>query len=165
MNRQDAFFIAQDFLALESKLLDERRFEEWLALMDDDIVYHVPIREARVAYADEHGGGGYRIRDNKALLKVRVDRLNSGYAWAEIPPSRTTRVVGSVMAQPAADGTIAVESAMLMYRQRGHDAPGEVIPVRRRDVLKVTDEGVRLLRRDAFIAEVVLTTSNLGVFL
>ena len=52
-----------------------------------------------------------------------------------------------------------------MYRQRGHDAPGEVIPVRRRDVLKVTDEGVRLLRRDAFIAEVVLTTSNLGVFL
>ncbi len=165
MNRQDAFFIAQEFLALEAKLLDERRFAEWLDLMDDDIVYHVPIREARQAYADEHAGGGYRIRDSKSLLKVRVDRLASGFAWAETPPSRTTRVVGSVMASEAEDGTIAAESAMLIYRQRGHDAPGEVIPVRRQDVLRLTDAGTRLLRRDAFIAEVVLTTPNLGIFL
>ena len=54
---------------------------------------------------------------------------------------------------------------MLLYRQRGHDAPGEVIPVRRTDILRPAADGPRLLRRDAFIAEVVLSTSNLGVFL
>lgn len=165
MNKQEAFFIAQEFLAREAKLLDERRFDEWFELLDDEIVYHVPIREARIDYAEEHAGGGYRIKDNKALIKVRIDRLKSGYAWAEVPPSRTTRVVGSVMADPNEDGTITAESAMLMYRQRGHDATGELIPVRRVDVLRVTAEGPRLLRRDAYIAEVVLSTSNLGVFL
>lgn len=165
MNNQKAFFIAQLFLATEAKLLDERRFDEWYELLDDDIVYHVPIREARLDYADEHVGGGYRIRDNKALIRVRIDRLKSGHAWAETPPSRTTRVVGSVLAEMMPDRTVMAESAMLVYRQRGHDAPGEVIPVRRRDMLKVTEQGTRLLRRDAFIAEVVLSTSNLGIFL
>jgi len=165
MTNQEAYFIAQSFLAREAKLLDERRFDEWFELLDDDIVYHVPIREARIDYADEHAGGGYRIRDNKALLRIRVERNKSGFAWAETPPSRTTRVVGSIIAEPGEDGTLRVESAMLMYRQRGHDAPGEVVPVRRQDVLKLTAGGPRLLRRDAFIAEVVLTTNNLGVFL
>ena len=165
MNDQDTFFIAQAFLSREAKLLDERRFDEWFELLDDDIVYHVPIREARLSYADEHAGGGYRIRDNKALIRVRIDRLKSGFAWAETPPSRTTRVVGSVMAEVMEDGNLKVESAMLLYRQRGHDAPGEVIPVRRTDILRQTADGPRLLRRDAFIAEVVLSTSNLGVFL
>ena len=165
MNQQEAFFIAQSFLAREAKLLDERRFDEWFEMLDDNIVYHVPIREARLAYADEHAGGGYRMRDNKALLRVRVDRNKSGFAWAETPPSRTTRVVGSIIAEPGEGDTLKVESAMLMYRQRGHDAPGEVIPVRRHDVLRLTPDGPRLLRRDAFIAEVVLTTNNLGVFL
>ena len=165
MNSHEAFFVAQSFLSREAKLLDERRFDEWFDLLDDDIIYHVPIREARLDYADEHAGRGYRIRDNKALLKIRVDRNKSGFAWAETPPSRTTRVVGSVLAEAGDDGTLQVESAMLIYRQRGHDAPGEVIPVRRQDVLRLTTDGPRLLRRDAFIAEVVLTTNNLGVFL
>ena len=158
MNKQDAFFIAQEFLGQEAKLLDERRFDEWFELLDDEIVYHVPIREARLAYADEHAGGGYRVRDNKALIGVRIERLKSGFAWAETPPSRTTRVVGSILANPAGESEIAVESAMLLYRQRGHDAVGEVIP-------RVPADVPRLLRRDAYIAEVVLSTSNLGVFL
>lgn len=162
---QDAFFIAQNFLAREAKLLDERRFDEWFDLLDDAIVYHVPIREARQDFADEHASGGYRIKDNKALLKVRIDRLKSSFAWAETPPSRTTRVVGSVIATLGENDTIQAESAMLMYRQRGHDAVGELIPVRRVDVLRLTGDGPRLLRRDAYIAEVVLSTSNLGVFL
>ena len=165
MTGQEALFIAQAFLSREAKLLDERRFDEWFDMLDDAIVYHVPIRETRLAYPDEHAGGGYRIRDNKALIRVRIDRLKSGFAWAETPPSRTTRVVGSIMAETGEDGTIRAESAMLLYRQRGHDAPGEVIPVRRADILRLTDDGPRLLRRDAFIAEVVLSTSNLGVFL
>ena len=99
MDRQHAFFIANEFLAREAKLLDERRFDEWFALLDEDIVYHVPIREAKLAYNDEHASGGYRIRDNKALIGIRIERLKTGYAWAETPPSRTTRVVGSVLAE------------------------------------------------------------------
>ena len=165
MDRTEAFFIAQDFLAREAKLLDERRLDEWFETLDDDIIYFVPIREARLDYADEFAVGGYRIRDNKALIDIRIKRQHSGHAWAETPPSRTTRVVGSMIVEVLADDRIAVESAMLLYRQRGHDAPGEVIPVRRQDELRITPEGVKLAKRTAHIAEVVLTTNNLGVFL
>lgn len=161
----DSFLIAQNFLAREAKLLDERRFEEWFAMLDDDIVYHVPIRSAQIDYAAETTEGAYRVRDDKALIRVRIDRLLSGYAWAEIPPSRTLRLVGSLLVERPSADIIAVESALMLYRQRGHEAPGEVIPVRRQDELHVTDNGVRLRKRTALITEVVLTTPNLGVFL
>jgi hypothetical protein len=151
MNDTDAFLIAQNFLAKEAKLLDERRFDEWFAMLDDAIVYHVPIRVAKLDYAAEHADGAYRIRDDKILIETRIKRLNSGQAWAEVPPS--------------ADDLIAVESTLLLYRQRGHDAPGEIIPVRRQDELRIAKDGAKLLKRDAFITEVVLTTPNLGVFL
>lgn len=165
MNDNDTFVIAQAFLAREAKLLDERRFEEWYATLDDDLTYTVPIRLAKLDYTQEHQPGAYRISDDKGLIRVRIDRLLSGHAWAEVPPSRTLRVVGSVIAQRLGDDRIAVESAMILYRQRGHDNLGDVIPVRREDELRLTADGPRLLKRTAFIAEVVLSTPNLGVFL
>lgn len=165
MDTATAFKIAQSFLAREAKLLDERRFDEWFEMLDDEIVYHIPIREARLDYAREWTEGAYRVRDDKGLIKVRIDRLKSGHAWAETPPSRTLRVVGSVLAEPQGDDEIAVESAVLIYRQRGHDAPGEVVPARRQDVLRLRGGKVTLLRRTARITEVLLTTPNLNIFI
>lgn len=163
MSDAETFLTAQNFLAKEAKLLDERRFEDWLEMLDEEIVYHVPIREARIAFDDEHASGAYRINDVRSLVETRVKRLNSGQAWAEIAPSRTLRLVGSLIAEREGD-MIRCESALIIYRQRGHDDPGELIPVRRQDKLKVTQGGVKLLRRDAFITEVVLSTPNLGIF-
>lgn len=165
MDKATAFLIAQEFLAREAKLLDERRFDEWFEMLDDEIVYHIPIREARIDYDKEWTDGAYRVRDDKGLIKVRIDRLKSGHAWAETPPSRTLRVVGSVLAEPQGADEIAVESALLIYRQRGHDAPGEVVPARRQDVLRLRDDKVTLLRRTARITEVLLTTPNLNIFI
>lgn len=165
-SRFELHLIAQEFLATEAKLLDERRFREWFALLDDDIVYHVPLRQARLAFEDETPPGAYRILDTKSHIETRIKRLESGAAWAETPPSRTLRVVGSLLVETTdRPDVIVAESALLMYRQRGHDDRGDVIPVRRRDQLKLTAAGVRLLRRDALITEAVLTTPNLGVFL
>jgi 3-phenylpropionate/cinnamic acid dioxygenase small subunit len=166
VSKLELTLIAQEFLAIEAKLLDERRFREWYALLDDEIVYHVPLRQARMKFADEVPPGAYRLRDTKKHIETRIKRLESGAAWAETPPSRTLRLVGSLIVETSDRHDVLVaESAMLMYRQRGHEQAGDVIPVRRRDQLRLTAEGVRLLRRDALITEAVLTTPNLGVFL
>ncbi|MBS7663623.1 phenylpropionate dioxygenase [Pseudomonas lalucatii] len=158
--------IASDFLAREALILDERRFRDWFALLDDEIDYDVPIRIAMRTYADEFPEGAFRIKDCKAHIQTRIARLESDHAWAEVPPSRTLRVVGSVLVEATerAD-VISVISAMILYRQRGHDDLGDVIPVRRHDLLRVTDAGVKLLKRKALITETVLHTPNLGVFL
>lgn len=104
--------------------------------------------------------------DKKAHIKVRIDRMASGQAWAEVPPSRTLRVIGSVMIEPTEHADVVnVHSATIMYRQRGHDEQGDIIPYRRVDTLKLTEQGVRLLKRKAILTEAVLRTPNLGVFL
>lgn len=166
LSRLELTLLAQEFLATEAKLLDERRFRDWYELLDDEIVYHVPLRQARLAFGDEVPAGAYRILDSKKHIETRIKRLESGAAWAETPPSRTLRLVGSLLAEPGErKDVIVAENALLMYRQRGHDERGDVIPVRRRDQLRLTPAGLRLLRRDALITEAVLTTPNLGVFL
>jgi ethylbenzene dioxygenase beta subunit len=161
-----SFLRAHRFLSLEAKLLDERRFEEWLELLDEDIVYEVPLRQTRSHYSDQHPENAFHIRDSKALIKNRVDRLKSGFAWSETPPSRTLRLIGNVFVSAirSAD-VIEVESALLLYRQRGTDATSDVIPVRRRDVIRFAGEHGKLLSRRAELLETVMHTPNLGVFL
>lgn len=162
----EQFALAQYFLSLESKLLDERRFREWFAMLDDEINYQVPIRVARRSFNEECADGGYRILDTKGLIGIRINRLESGADWAETPPSRTLRVVGSLIVERTEQpDVISVESAMIISRQRGHDEKADVIPVRRYDLLRLTNCGPRLLKRRALLTEVVLTTPNLGVFL
>lgn len=159
--------IASDFLAREALILDERRFRDWYELLDDEIDYDVPIRIAMRTYQDEFPEGAYRIKDCKAHIKTRIARLESDHAWAEVPPSRTLRVVGSVLVDATDQpDLVSVTSAMLLYRQRGHDDLGDVIPVRRHDLLRIGADGsVKLLKRRALITEAVLHTPNLGVFL
>ena len=87
-------------------------------------------------------------------------------AHAEVPPSRTLRVIGSVLIEPTEQADVVnVHSATIMYRQRGHDEQGDIIPYRRVDTLKITEQGARLLKRKAVLTEAVLRTPNLGVFL
>lgn len=157
--------LAQRFLSWEAKLLDERRFREWYAMLDNDIEYIVPLRQARVNFGDEIPEG-FRISDDKSMIDTRLKRLESGTAWAELPPSRTLRIVGSVMvSQTERAEVLEVESALMIYRQRGHDDKGDLIPVRRTDLLHITEQGLLLLRRHALTTDVVLNTPNLGVFL
>ena len=42
-------FEAEEFLFREASLLDERRLEEWLALLTEDIHYWMPIRRTTTA--------------------------------------------------------------------------------------------------------------------
>lgn len=166
MTRAELQSVAQEFMAWEAKLLDERRFEEWYELLDDELLYEVPLKIARQQMNEETPDYGYRIRDFKSHIRVRIDRLSTGHAWAEMPVSRTLRMVGSVFAALTdIPDVISVESAVMIYRQRGHDEPGDMIPVRRQDLLRMTEKGPVLLKRTAYITEVTLNTPNLGVFI
>ena len=164
----DLSLLAQvtQFLALEAKLLDEGREEEWYDLLDDKLLYVVPIRQATEQRADEVDRSSYRIRDTKAHVRTRLDRLATGNAYSEIPPSRTMRLVGSVFLEGTEPpDLIKATSAMLVYRQRGIDETFDLIPCRRNDTLRCTDEGLRLVRREVLLTEVGIATPNLGVFL
>jgi benzoate/toluate 1,2-dioxygenase beta subunit len=78
-------------LEREARLLDERRFDAWLDLYVPECLYWVPgtpggdpRREIAFAF------------DDRRQLEGRVYRLGTGYAWSQIPPSRTSRLVANV---------------------------------------------------------------------
>ncbi len=154
------------FLAREALLLDERRVWEWFALLDDAIVYEVPLRTVREYGIDERVPNAWRQRDDKGMLETRIKRLFTGSAWAENPPSRTVRMVGSVLVEATDDPAVVLaHSALLVYRHRAQDEHADTIAARRHDRIRLTDAGPRLLARTVILADTVLKTPNLAIIL
>jgi 3-phenylpropionate/cinnamic acid dioxygenase small subunit len=156
----------QEFLWNEAELLDDRRFEEWLALFTDDIEYTAPIAVTRktpnptvvddIGYFDE----------NIQSLTLRVQRLRTDVAWAEDPPSHTRRFVTNIRVRPTeTEDELAVRSAFLLYRSRGDMGAYDLIVGDRHDLFRVVGGEFRIARRRVVLDQSSLGTKNLGVFL
>jgi 3-phenylpropionate/cinnamic acid dioxygenase small subunit len=160
------------FLSLEATLLDENRLWEWFELLADDFTCHVPVRVALPRAAtdkDPHAEfktGTYHIKDNKGSTRVRIERLFTGYAWSEDPPSRTVRSVGSVRVSGLRNASeFEVSSALVLYRERGLEPDHQLICGNRSDVIRRTDSGLKLVERTVRLAHTIVDTPNLGLFL
>src|SRR6266550_1270083 len=71
----------------EARLLDELRFDEWLAMYAPECIYWVPGTP----------GGGIAISfDDRRRMEDRIYRLRTGYAWSQAPKSRTVRMISNV---------------------------------------------------------------------
>ena len=100
--RTPAFFALQaeidDVLSTEAALLDERRYEEWLDFIAEDVVYFVPMqRNVAVGHhADRErtreGSDMNWFEDDKWTLSKRVEQIRTGVHWAEEPFSRVTHL-------------------------------------------------------------------------
>ncbi len=104
------------FVYLEAKLLDERRYPEWVDLFTDDGVYWVP---------SGHDGPPEQsvalVYDNAARLRERLTRMGSRAFWAQQPPTETTRLVGNVLVEADAESTdIRVECRLILALLRRH---------------------------------------------
>src|SRR5262245_20718179 len=96
------------FYIREAWLLDARRYDDWLDLFTDDVLYFMPRRK-NVSRRDldrelTEPGDLALFEDSKLDLQVRVARLDMGTAWAEDPPSRTRHLIGNLMVDPLNNG-------------------------------------------------------------
>src|ERR1700733_4924959 len=82
----------QLFLEYEARLLDEARFDDWLALFTPDGWYWVPSEPGK----DNPQDTGSLIYDARRLLETRVRRLASPRIYSQEPRSRTSRIIGNV---------------------------------------------------------------------
>jgi 3-phenylpropionate/cinnamic acid dioxygenase small subunit len=76
----------EEFLAHEAALLDDRKFREWLDVLDDDLEYWMPVRTTR-AKGDEGNefakiGEGAFFDETKPLMEERIRKLETPYSWA-----------------------------------------------------------------------------------
>jgi benzoate/toluate 1,2-dioxygenase beta subunit len=76
----------------EARLLDQLRFDEWLAMYAPECLYWVP---ATPAAGDPRREVSISF-DDRRRMEDRVFRLRTGYAWSQAPKSRTVRMISNV---------------------------------------------------------------------
>ena len=169
----------EEFLFLEADVLDSRRYDDWLALLTEDIHYWMPVRRtttAREVHREFTKPGGVAFFDDDfATLKMRVDRMRIGRAWAEDPPSRTRRLITNVRVGGGGGGgggagggdelaegaEVTAASNFHLYRTR-LDSEEDSWIGRREDVLRRVDGEFRLARRHVFLEQTVILAQNLS---
>jgi 3-phenylpropionate/cinnamic acid dioxygenase small subunit len=164
--------IAQ-FLYAEAEMLDERRHDDWLALLAEDIRYWMPMRR-NVKYGDTEREFTRETEDvswfdeGKDTLTRRVRQIQTGIHWAEEPQSRITHMVSNVMlltATPdaAAPREVVVKSRFLIYRNRV-ETETDILVGKREDTLRRNGGGWQIARRKIVLDQNVLMTKNLTFF-
>ena len=104
----------EQFIYYEADLMDEHRYDEWLALWTDDALYWVPSGGDDIDPKREIS----LIYDDRVRLQVRITRLKSGFAHAQEPKSRMRRVVSNIVTKEAENGDIDVFSNFLLIELR-----------------------------------------------
>jgi 3-phenylpropionate/cinnamic acid dioxygenase small subunit len=160
----------EDFLYLEAELLDERRLREWLELFSDDLHYWMPVRhnplERSGEIADElaRPGESYYFNDNKETLRIRVERVYSKSAWAEMPPSRTRRLISNVRIKKDDGSEIEVHSNFIVYRTR-MEKDQDIFVGTRKDILRRVNGEIKIARRTIILDQAVLAAKNISILL
>lgn len=156
-----------EFLVREATLLDRADFRQWLELVDPEIEYLMPVRSVRYGPLEsEFSRTSFHYHENHFSLRMRVARLYTRFAWSEDPHSHYRHFVSNV----AVDASIAADhvdasSNVLVYRGRGPAPGGEVLTAERRDRLRRTPDGLRLLRREVLLDQTVLPVPAITTFL
>jgi 3-phenylpropionate/cinnamic acid dioxygenase small subunit len=165
----ELWFEIQQFLYHEARLLDERRFEEWLELFTDDAVYWMPGR-TNSWRSSKMEDSIYKpkdlavFEDTKSTLATRVERLRTGLAWAEEPPSRTRHLITNIEVEQQKDSPdIRVHSNFLVYRAQ-LERDKDIFVGTRDDTLRRTNGSWRIARRTLLLEDVVHDTKALSIF-
>jgi 3-phenylpropionate/cinnamic acid dioxygenase small subunit len=158
------------FLIREARLLDERRFEEWLDLFTDDAVYWMPGRTNPWRSGDVEDSVGKPgelavFEDTKSTLTTRVARLRTGLAWGEEPPSRTRHLITNIEVEPVDGGTgqLLVRSNFLVYRAQ-LETDKDIFVGGREDTLRSVGGAWKIARRTLRMEDVVHDSKPLSIF-
>jgi 3-phenylpropionate/cinnamic acid dioxygenase small subunit len=160
----------------EARLLDERRFHEWLELFTDNARYWMGGRSDRfpksskaIAILDpDRPVEDDRTKENelaildetRETLARRVARLDTGMAWAEDPPWRTRLLIANVEVEPGdAASELKVRCDFIAYRSRAETEQDFFVGTRR-DVLRRLDGGWKIARRKLTLDQNVLSAKN-----
>lgn len=163
-----------EFLCNEADLLDERRYEEWLDLLTDDVSYWVPIRRnVQFGHWDtENTRQGLDMNwfdEGKATLRLRVKQLMSGVHWVEEPTPRVSRLISNVhdvraVPTPEDPEEVRVKYRILIYRNKLDDGT-DVFAGKRHDVLRKVNGQWKIAKRAMLLDQSVLLAATMPVVL
>ena len=108
--------VLEEFIIHEARLLDERRFRDWMSLFAEDGTYWVPSVPEQKNPFDQAS----LFYDDRELMKTRVERLEHPRIHVQTPPSRTAHLIGNVVIEDTdqTKGEYSVGSTLIMVEYR-----------------------------------------------
>ncbi|EPZ42925.1 aromatic-ring-hydroxylating dioxygenase subunit beta [Alicyclobacillus acidoterrestris] len=155
------------FLYTEASLLDTRRYEEWLELLDDSLSYRMPVRVTRdFDEPDDIVNDMTFFDETKRSLTTRVQRFRTTSAWSENPHSRTRHFVSNIVVEPGtSEDEAKVHSYFLIMRSIRDRADVEQMFGERIDIIRRVDNRLQLVERTIYPDQTVLSMLNLSIFI
>ena len=105
------------FLYREARLLDEQRFEDWLALFDEDGLYWIPGLPGQ----NDRLGAVSIVHEDRTVLRMRIRRIGHPRAWSLLPLPRSSHLLGNVTVASTAGGTIEAVASLQVALYRAGD--------------------------------------------
>ena len=180
MMQQEVVREIEQFLYREARMLDDRQLHHWLDLFTDDVRYWMPMKSNRyllsskaisVLDGSRHEEVDLSREDELAIydedkdsLSRRVDRLDSGLAWAEDPPSRTRHFISNIEVHPTGtESEVRVYSNYILYRTRG-ETEQDFYVGSRDDILRKVEGTWKIAYRKIVLDQNVLLAKNVSNF-
>jgi len=151
----------EELLSKEAHLLDEHRYEEWLALFTEDVDYVIPLREH--IQGDVPPAGHPVVKDDKLMLTARVKKHQTGFSHVEVPVSMTCHLITNILVE---DGPSAGELEVLssfIVRQARKLRDEAWWAGRRRDLVRREDGQWKIARREV-ILDAPIYPRSLSIF-
>lgn len=152
----------ETFYRREIVLLQDRRYREWLQLMDDRIEYRVPVTTGTTeGLTVVDGAIGYYDEDAE-LLEARVAKLESKQSWVENPPSRLRYFVQLLDIEKVDRNSWLARSNLLLFQSRWN--LDQQFTGDRRDLLVAHGDDLKLRSRTVTMDRQAFTHQGLSVF-
>lgn len=147
--------IVKPIFEYEARLIDAKRYDDWLSLYDDDTFLWIP------AHPDDHPGKDQALTfDDKRRLRERVWHMTDPKAWAITKPEpMTMRQIGPVAAWPYHGEILATSTITYLHVRRG---PAQVLYGRQVMRLKQMDEKTTITGKILVLPELSLGESHVG---
>jgi 3-phenylpropionate/cinnamic acid dioxygenase small subunit len=155
------------FYIREAWMLDERRFKDWLNIFTDDLFYFMPRRK-NVTRRDLNReitkpGDLALFEESKKDMELRINRLDTGMAWSEDPPSRTRHLIGNLMVESLGENEAKAVTAFIVYKSH-LETDQDLYAGSREDILRREDGQWKVARRTIILDANVLLSKNISVF-
>jgi 3-phenylpropionate/cinnamic acid dioxygenase small subunit len=155
------------FYIREAWMLDERRFKEWLTIFTEDLYYFMPRRKnvTRRDLARELTAPGDLafMEETKLDMQLRINRLDTGMAWSEDPPSRTRHLIGNLMVESLGENEAKALTAFIVYKSH-LETDQDLYAGSREDILRKEDGVWKVAKRTVILDANVLLSKNISVF-
>jgi len=143
------------FVVRESRLLDEKRFDEWYELFAEDGQYWVPASPAQPDPLN-HNSLAY---EDKLLLKLRIERLKQPNAYSQKPASRGHHLLQTPEIEKSGKNEFLVRTNFIYTETRGDESQRYAAVAWHTlvgDPLKIRLKRVDLLNCDAALPSIQL---------